>query len=58
MSKEQDGEHGPKSLRRMRKAHIERVLRMVGGNERQAAELLGVDCKELRRWVKRLGVQV
>jgi transcriptional regulator with GAF, ATPase, and Fis domain len=40
----------------MRREHIERVLGMVGGDLEKAAELLGMENKELRRWAKRLGI--
>jgi len=48
--------HAPKSLQDMRKAHIEKVLRLAGGDIDKAAALLRISVTELRRWMTKLGI--
>ncbi len=45
-----------KSLRRFRKEHVERTLRMVGNDEEKAAEALGITTAQLRQWKRKLGI--
>jgi len=40
----------------MRKAHIEKVLRLAGGDLDKTSGLLGISVTELRRWMTRLGI--
>ena len=48
--------HGPDSLDLVKKAHIERVLRMVGHDLNKAAALLEITVKELKGAMRRLGI--
>ncbi|MCC6489215.1 MAG: hypothetical protein IT364_17070 [Candidatus Hydrogenedentes bacterium] len=48
--------NGPDSLRRIRKEHIERVLRDLGNDLEEAARILGITVKELRRCMHKLGI--
>ncbi len=45
------------SLRHMRKAHIERILEMAGGDLDKAAQLLGLPVRKLRVWMRKLGIE-
>ena len=40
------------------KLHIARILRMVGGNQCQAAKLLGVSRWTLNRKMKKYGIRI
>jgi len=50
-------EGGPKSLRDMRKAHIEQMWNRAGGDEEKTAALLEIPVTELRRWMTKLGIR-
>ena len=60
------GESGPKSaspqelgsLDEAERRHIEAVLRATGGNQTQAAFILGIERKTLARKIKRLGISL
>lgn len=48
--------YGPNSLQRIRKEHIEEVLRLTGHNLEQTAQILEISMQELRRWMHKLGI--
>jgi two-component system response regulator AtoC len=47
----------PNAFSTAQRAHIERVLRQVGGNKSAAAKLLGLSRRSLYRWLDRLDVK-
>jgi ActR/RegA family two-component response regulator len=60
-SREKAGDAGkdevqPKSLQDMRKAHIQRVIVLSGGNMEEAARLLEISVSDLHRWMKKLKI--
>jgi transcriptional regulator with PAS, ATPase and Fis domain len=50
------GENDAKSLQNIRKAHIQSVLELAGGDVEAAAQLLEISVSELRRWMTKLGI--
>jgi transcriptional regulator with PAS, ATPase and Fis domain len=46
-----------KSLQDMRKAHIEDVIDLAGGDLDKAAEFLKISRSDLRRWMTKLGIR-
>ncbi len=55
--RQENSEADSHSLQAMREAHIRRVLKMARGDLQAAAELLEISLPELRRWMKRLGIE-
>jgi two-component system response regulator AtoC len=53
-----DGDHEALSLRSVERRHIERVLRMAGGNKARAARLLGLSRHQLYLRLERLGLAI
>lgn len=53
----QHGNGDCKSLRDIRKAHIERILALSGGDVDEAAIILQIPAADLRRWMKKLGIK-
>lgn len=49
--------NGPKSLRRIRKKHINKVLARTGHDLDAAAEILAIPIEELRRLMRELKIR-